>query len=248
MVSANRLLFFLPVLGAPATPTDSTTAPAVARSPEFLEHMGALIANATGDANLEKRDSTFKTSKDGVDPAGFYYSLYNANGAGAEYSEFDNSGQFKLSWNTNSEFLGGKGFKGGSPRSLSWDGQFQAEGDFTLAVYGWTTDPVTEWYVVEAHGTGTPGNGHILGQVEDDGGIYDVYMLPYRNVPEIYGVTNFNQLWSVRREARHTGTVDVAAHFKRWQELGLKPGNPVFQMVTAEGFKGSGKLDFTLQM
>ncbi|KAB8217259.1 concanavalin A-like lectin/glucanase domain-containing protein [Aspergillus novoparasiticus] len=209
MVSASRLLFFLPVLGVLATPTDSTTGQAMARSPEFLEHMGALIANATGDANLERRDATFKKKQ----------------GRRAEYSEFENSGQFKLSWNTNSEFLGGNGFKGGSPRSLSWDGQFQAE----------------------AHGTGTPGNGHILGQVEDDGGIYDVYMLPYRNVPEIYGVTNFNQLWSVRREARHTGTVDVAAHFKRWQELGLKPGNPVFQMVTAEGFKGSGKLDFTLR-
>ncbi|KAE8420378.1 concanavalin A-like lectin/glucanase domain-containing protein [Aspergillus pseudocaelatus] len=233
MVSASRLLFFLPVLGVLATPTDSTTPQAVARSPEFLEHTGALIANATGDANVERRDGTFKTSKDGVDAAGFYYSLYNANGAGAEYSEFENSGQFKVSWNTK--------------HSLSWDGQFQAEGDFTLAVYGWTTDPVTEWYVVEAHGTGTPGNGHILGQVETDGGVYDVYMLPYRNVPEIYGVTSFNQLWSVRREARHTGTVDAAAHFKRWQELGLKPGNPVFQMVTAEGFKGSGKLDFTLR-
>jgi endo-1,4-beta-xylanase len=77
-------------------------------------------------------------------------------------------------------------------------------------------------------------------------GVYDVYMLPYRNVPEIYGTTNFNQLWSVRRAHRTTGTVDVTAHFNRWKQLGLKPGNPVFQMVTAEGFQGSGFLDFTL--
>ncbi|KAF7587121.1 hypothetical protein BBP40_007692 [Aspergillus hancockii] len=91
-------------------------------------------------------------------------------------------------------------------------------------VYGWATDPATEWYVVEQHGTGTPGNGHILGQVNVDGGIYDVYKLPYRNVPKIYGVTNFNQLWSVRHNPRTTGSVDVAAHFKSWKDLGLKPG------------------------
>lgn len=130
---------------------------------------------------------------------------------------------------------------------MTWDGSFRAEGDYTLAVYGWTTDPVTEWYVVESHGTGTPGNGKILGQVTSDGGVYDVYMIPYRNVPEIYGVTNFNQLWSVRREARSTGTVDVAAHFNTWKQLNLEPGNPVLQMLTAEGFSGTGSLDFTVQ-
>ncbi|GFF91475.1 glycosyl hydrolases family 11 protein [Aspergillus udagawae] len=249
MVTFSRLLFLLPVLGALAVPSDPTTQPAIeaSKSFDFLQHMGELIFNAT-DGNLERRDTTFSTSKDGVNAAGYYYSLYNDNHAGAGYTEDPNSGHFKVGWNlpSRSEFLGGKGFRGGSTRTLKWDGHFSAKGDYTLAVYGWTTNPVTEWYIVEAHGTGTPGNGHILGQVHANDGIYDVYMLPYRNVPEIYGTKNFNQLWSVRRSHRTTGTVDVTAHFNRWKQLGLQPGNPVFQMVTAEGFQGSGYLDFTL--
>ncbi|RDH37684.1 endo-1,4-beta-xylanase precursor [Aspergillus welwitschiae] len=186
-------------------------------------------------SDLAKRSTILHTSQDGVDSAGFYYSVYNDNGA-----------DFELGWSTETEFLGGKGFKGGNPRSLTWDGYFTAEGDWTLAIYGWTTNPVTEWYIVESHGSGTPGNGNILGQVDSDGGVYDVYNLPYRNVPEIYGVTNFDQHWSVRRSHRSTGTVDVSAHFQRWKELGLNPGSPVFQMVTLEGFSGQGYLDFTV--
>lgn len=131
--------------------------------------------------------------------------------------------------------------------SITWDGYFTASGDWTLAIYGWTLDPVTEWYIVESHGDGIPGNGHILGQVHSDGGIYDVYSLSYDNVPKIYGVTSFKQYWSVRRSHRTTGTVDVTAHFEGWKKLGLRPGNPIFQMITLEGFKGEGYLDFTVR-
>ncbi|KOC08745.1 putative endo-1,4-beta-xylanase B precursor [Aspergillus flavus AF70] len=249
MVSATKLLLLLPFLGALASPTDPTSNEPIARgekSYDLLQQIGESIFNATSEDKLQGRSTDLRTSKDGVNSAGYYYSLYNDNHAGADYTEFPDSGRFQLKWNTNKEFLGGKGYRGGSTRKLTWDGHFKADGDYTLAVYGWTTDPVTEWYVVEQHGTGTPGNGHILGQVNVDGGVYDVYMIPYRNVPKIYGVTNFNQLWSVRRNPRTTGSVDVTAHFKRWKELGLQPGNPVFQMVTAEGFKGSGNLDFQL--
>ncbi|KAI9034752.1 glycoside hydrolase family 11 protein [Aspergillus affinis] len=246
MLSIPQLLAFLPLLGVFASPADSTPNTHRPKSPEFLQWL-EQAANSTDGNHLAKREDQFSDSQDGVNSAGFYYSLYNDNGAGAKYTEYDGSGQFQVTWDVSSEFLGGKGYRGGDPRSLTWDGSFSAEGDYTLAVYGWTTDPVTEWYVVESHGTGTPGNGNILGQVNSDGGVYDVYMIPYRDVPEIYGVTDFNQLWSVRREDRSTGTVDVSAHFDGWKQLNLEPGNPVFQMVTAEGFSGTGTLDFTVQ-
>ncbi|RAH78079.1 glycosyl hydrolases family 11 protein [Aspergillus japonicus CBS 114.51] len=224
--------------------------PEGALSPERLQWLRDVIGNRTENGTISdvaKRSTVLSNSKDGVDSAGFYYSLYNANGAEVGYTEYPTTGQFELGWNAKAEFLGGKGYRGGSPRSLTWAGYFTAEGDWTLAIYGWTLNPVTEWYIVESHGSGTPGNGHILGQVYSDGGVYDVYNLPYRNVPEIYGVTNFDQHWSVRRSHRPIGTVDVSAHFQRWKELGLSPGTPVFQMVTLEGFSGKGYLDFTVR-
>ncbi|GLA28805.1 hypothetical protein AnigIFM63326_006397 [Aspergillus niger] len=243
----------VPILSAFACMLAASSAipppPRGALSPERLQWIREVIGNQTENdsvSDLAKRSTILHTSQDGVDSAGFYYSVYNDNGADVGYTEYPTTGQFELGWTTETEFLAGKGFKGGNPRSLTWDGYFTAEGDWTLAIYGWTTNPVTEWYIVESHGTGTPGNGNILGQVDSDGGVYDVYNLPYRNVPEIYGVTNFDQHWSVRRSHRSTGTVDVSAHFQRWKELGLNPGSPVFQMVTLEGFSGQGYLDFTV--
>ncbi|KAI0020142.1 xylanase [Xylariomycetidae sp. FL0641] len=205
----------------------------------------AAPAAAPAPAPQPKRQSAFSSSQDGTDSAGFYYSLYNDNGAGATYTEYD-SGQFELGWTTSVEFLGGKGYYGQTPQTLTWTGSFTADGDYTLAVYGWTTDPVTEWYVVEQYGTGTPGNGDILGTVSSDGGVYDVYDLFYDNVPEIYGATSFHQYWSVRQSSRSTGTVTTGNHFQGWKDLGLDPGYTVFQMVTAEGFSGTGYLDFTV--
>jgi endo-1,4-beta-xylanase len=117
MVTFSRLLLLLPVLGALAS--NPTTEPAVeaTKSFDFLQHMGEIIFNTT-DGNLERRDTTFSTSKDGVNSAGYYYSLYNDNHAGAGYNEDPNSGHFKLGWTlpSRSEFLGGKGFRGGSTR------------------------------------------------------------------------------------------------------------------------------------
>ncbi|OJK00069.1 hypothetical protein ASPACDRAFT_117994 [Aspergillus aculeatus ATCC 16872] len=223
--------------------------PKGALSPERVQWLRDVIGNRTEDGTISdvtKRSTVLSSSQDGVDSAGFYYSLYNANGAEVGYTEYPTIGQFELGWDATVEFLGGKGYKGGSTRTLTWDGYFTAEGDWTLAIYGWTLDPVTEWYIVESHGTGTPGNGDILGQVNSDGGVYDVYNLPYRNVQEIYGVTSFDQYWSVRRSHRSTGTVDVSTHFQGWKDLGLSPGTPIFQMVTLEGFSGQGYLNFTV--
>ncbi|OGM50590.1 putative endo-1 [Aspergillus bombycis] len=201
---------------------------------QLLASLAFLGVLARSDG-LHRRAIELTASKDGVNAAGYYYSLYNDNHAGADYTEYPGNGRFQLKWNVDREYLGGKGYRGGSTRKLTWDGNFKAEGDYTLAAYGCTTDPVTEWYIVEQYGTGTPGNGHILGQVNVDGGVYDVHMLLHRNVPGMYGVTNFNQLWSVRRNHHTAGSVNVTAYFKHWKELGLQPGNPVFQMMTARG-------------
>ncbi|KAI0477368.1 concanavalin A-like lectin/glucanase domain-containing protein [Xylariaceae sp. FL0804] len=258
MPSLTRLLLTTLLSGAAcalAAPAGTGTESSYPKSPAFLEQVRAAIHNATTTATaaggatpvLDKRaTTTFSSSQDGTDAAGFYYSMYNANGAGATYTEYGDSGEFALGWTTDVEFLAGKGYYGSTPQTLTWTGYFDATGDYTLAVYGWTTDPVTEWYIVEQYGTGTPGNGDVLGTVTSDGGTYDVYDLYYTDVTEIYGATSFHQYWSVRQSSRTTGTVTTGNHFQGWKDLGLDPGYTVFQMVTAEGFSGTGYLDFTV--
>ncbi|KKA29107.1 hypothetical protein TD95_002773 [Thielaviopsis punctulata] len=250
----SALASLLSVTGVLAAPMADAPAGPVqvfgrAHDAAFYNKINEMMNRNSTEPEIDARDST-KTitySTDGVDAAGFYYSMYNANGASAKLTEYSDSGRWGLTWNSKVEFLAGKGFRSSTPRSISWGGYMNANGDYTLAIYGWTTNPVTEWYVVESHGTGTPGNGNPLGTVSDNGGVYDVYDLYYSNVPEIYGATSFHQYWSVRRGNVATGTVNVAAHFNRWRQLGLNPGTPIFQMVTLEGFVSSGSLDFTVQ-
>lgn len=118
MLSVSRLLAFLPLVGVLASPADPTSKTLYPKSPKILQWL-EQAGNSTDASHLAKRDNQFSNSQDGVNPAGFYYSLYNDNGAGAKYTEFDGTGQFQLTWDVSSEFLGGKGYKGGTPRYVS---------------------------------------------------------------------------------------------------------------------------------
>lgn len=110
MLSFKYCVSLLPVLLGFAIPTLSTPLSSHAKHAEAL-------GNITSDGEIERRSTVFSNSKDGINSAGFYYSLYNDNKAPAGYTEFPDSGRFQVGWNTpNKEFLGGKGFKGVGPR------------------------------------------------------------------------------------------------------------------------------------
>ncbi|KAM0106891.1 hypothetical protein ACP6JB_007472 [Aspergillus fumigatus] len=78
MVAFSQLVLLLPIPGALASNcTPESEAPIEAtKSFDFLQHMGNTIFNTTG-ASLDRRDITLRTSQDGVNTVGYYYSLYN---------------------------------------------------------------------------------------------------------------------------------------------------------------------------
>jgi hypothetical protein len=57
---------------------------------------------------------------------------------------------------------------------------------------------------------------------------------------------SFLQVVSVRKNARQCGHIDITAHFKKWEELGVKLGvlNEMKMLVEAGG-ESTGKIDFT---
>jgi endo-1,4-beta-xylanase len=113
-------------------------------------------------------------------------------------------------------------------------------GTALLSVYGWSTNPLVEYYIVEDN-FNPPRFGTYKGTVYSDGSEYTIYENTRYNAPSIQGTSTFNQYISVRQSPRQSGTVTVANHFEAWAKLGLNLGTLSYQILAVEGWGGEGE-------
>ncbi|CCA76684.1 probable endo-1,4-beta-xylanase B precursor [Serendipita indica DSM 11827] len=130
---------------------------------------------------------------------------------------------------------------------ISYTADYRPNGNSYLAVYGWTTSPLIEYYVVESYGTYNPASAASKkGTVSSDGGTYDVLTTQRVNQPSIQGTATFTQFWSVRQSHRTSGSVTMRNHFNAWSSYGMTIGTHNYQIMATEGYFSSGSATVTV--
>jgi hypothetical protein len=184
--------------------------------------------------------------------------LWFQGGSGCMTSYENLSGAFRAQWNGPSDFLARIGFWFDETQTFDELGEIGADLRFTrqgsaggfsfIGIYGWTVDPLVEYYIVEdsfGNGPAQPFNTQMRGNFNMDGAQYNVYSGARVNLPSIIGNANFTQVLSVRQSPRQCGHVSISEHFRQWQQMGLPLGLAKEAKVLVEAGGGNGSITFT---
>lgn len=156
-------------------------------------------------------------------------------------------GRYKCKWVNVQNVLFRTGYRFGGFGShemigeicLDYSAQYEPVGDSYMSVYGWTEDPIVEFYIVESWGTCRPEKGTYRKTIISDGEEYDIYERARYASPSIRGNSDFIQYWSVRKTKRTEGYINVSAHFRAWEDAGMPMGRLYEISLSVEGCAGS---------
>jgi endo-1,4-beta-xylanase len=174
---------------------------------------------------------------------GNYYSFWN-NGQGSSCITLNSGTSYTTSWSNIGDFVGGVGWNPGSTsRSISYSASLSGNGGTALmALYGWSTSPLVEYYVID-NWVGSPNTaGTNMGTMTSDGGTYTIIEHQQVNQPSIQGTATFNQYLAIRTSPRSSGgTITFSNFVNAWASHGMNLGSMNYQILATEAWgNGSG--------
>jgi endo-1,4-beta-xylanase len=202
------------------------------------------------------------TGGQGTADGGYTYNFYTNGQGSASMTVYGVAAEFSATWNNPGDFLARVGLGFNSTQTPSQLGALTATfaetktgtggGYNYIGIYGWSENPLHEYYIVEDWFGNNPPNpgGTKVGQITVDGGTYNVYMHTQTNQPSITGGNaTFVQFFSVRTSPRTCGTISISQHFSMWASMStpLQLGNMEEARIVVEvgGGSGSGNITFT---
>jgi endo-1,4-beta-xylanase len=190
---------------------------------------------------------------------GYRYELWNQNGQGTACMTLGSGALFSGEWESIQNYLARRGLGYDQAQEHHEIGTFYstyncnynpstASGNSYLSVYGWTVNPLKEYYIVEDWRNWIPSmaaGASLKGTIDVNGSIYDIYENTRVNQPSIVGNTTFQQYFSIRRDVRNSGTINISEHFDKWETLGMEMGKMYEVSFVVEGYQSSGSFEFT---
>jgi len=209
----------------------------------FAVILAAATAALPGTAKAATAICSNQTGTNG----GYYYQMWSA-GQGSACVTLNSGNSYSTTWSGIGDFVAGVGWNPGNSSAKTFSGSLSASGGTSLvSLYGWSTNPLVEYYVIENYVGSPPTAGTYMGQVTSDGGTYNIYEHQQVNQPSIQGTATFEQYLAIRTSPTSSGTITTQNFFNAWASHGMNLGTLNYQILATESFGGgSGNSNVTV--
>jgi endo-1,4-beta-xylanase len=206
-----------------------------------------LAAAAAALPGTAKAATTLCSNQTGTN-GGYYYQSWS-NGQGSACITLNSGNSYSTTWSGIGDFVDGVGWSPGSSSTVNFSSSLSASGGTSLiSLYGWSTNPLVEYYITENY-VGSPNTaGTYEGQVTSDGGTFNIYEHQQVNQPCITGNScTFEQYLAYRTSPVSSGTITTQNFINAWASHGMNLGTLNYQILATESYGGgSGNSSVTV--
>lgn len=175
---------------------------------------------------------------------GAFYTMFVSGGSAC--ITLNSGTSYSTTWSGIGDFVGGVGSNPGSTSAnVSFSNTLNASGGTTLvSLYGWSTNPLVEYYVEDNYIPAGNAAGTFMGTTTSNGGTYDIYEHQQVDQPCITGNDcTFEQYLAIRTSPVSSGTITFSNFVSAWASHGMDLGTMNYQVLATEAFGGGSGSD-----